>query len=177
MTRLLESLSPPARSWLRSLGRLTEDVDWPGILAHTEGWQVANKAYQDEQRRWGVAEMQALLGHLNLEPRLDLALERDVLLAAIEVYLHTDQTSAQARLEDDTIRVDISRCPIFDRIMDVRWYGLTACGCFARRKGWYDAIGVRPDEELVMTRKWGDPVCELRIHLLAGYTPGDRPTK
>jgi len=167
MTRLLESLSPPARSWLRSLGRLAEDVDWPGILAHTEGWRVANEAYQDEQRRFGAAEMKALLGHLNLEPPLDLALARDVLLAAIDVYLHTEQTAAQARLEDDTIRVDVSRCPIFDRIMDVGWYGLTACGCFARRKGWYEALGVRPDEELVMTRKWGDPVCELRIRLPA----------
>ncbi len=170
MTRLLESLSPPARSWLRSLGRLAEDVDWPGILAHTEGWLVANKAYQDEQRRFGAAEMQALLGHLNLEPPLDRALARDVLLAAIDVYLHTEQTTVQARLEDDTIRVDVSRCPIFDRIMDVRWYGLTACGCFARRKGWYEALGVRPDEELVMIRKWGDPVCELRIHLPAPLT-------
>ncbi len=111
--------------------------------------------------------MKALLGHLNLEPPLDLALARDVLLAAIDVYLHTEQTTALARLEDDTIRVDVSRCPIFDRIMDVGWYGLTACGCFARRKGWYEALGVRPDEELVMTRKWGDPVCELRIRLPA----------
>ncbi len=77
------------------------------------------------------------------------------------------KTIAQARLEDDTIRVDVSRCPIFDRFVDVRWYGLTACGCFARRKGWYEALGARPDEELGMTRKWGDPVCESRIRLPA----------
>lgn len=175
MTRLLESLSPAVRYWLSSLARLAEDMDWPVRLARSEGWRVANKAYQAEQRKLGATEMQALLGHLNLEPPLGPALAREVLLTAIELYLHTEQTTALARLEDDTIRVDVSRCPIFDRFMDVRWYGLTACACFARRNGWYEVLGVRADEELVMTRKWGDPVCDLRIHMPAPMALAAKP--
>ena len=175
MTRLLGSLSPAGRYWLSGLARLAEDMEWPVRLARSEGWRVANKAYQIEQRRLGAVEMQALLGHLNLEPPLAPALAREVLLTAIELYLHTEQTIALARLEDETIRVDVSRCPIFDRFMDVRWYGQTACACFARRKGWYEALGVRADEELVMTRKWGDPVCDLRIRMPVPMTLAAQP--
>lgn len=175
MTRLLESLSPAGRYWLSGLARLAEDMEWPVRLARSEGWRVANKAYQAEQRRLGAIEMQALLGHLNLEPPLAPALAREVLLTAIELYLHTEQTVALARLEDGTIRVDVSRCPIFDRFMDVRWYGQTACACFARRKGWYEVLGVRADEELVMTRKRGDPACDLRIRMPAPMTLAAQP--
>ena len=165
MPKLLESVSPAGRYWLSGLAHLAEDMDWPVRLARSEGWRVADKAYQVEQRRLGATEMQALLGHLNLEPPLDPALAREVLLTAIELYLHTEQTVALARLEEETIRVGVSRCPIFDRFMDVRWYGQTACACFARRKGWYEALGVRANEKLVMTRKRGDPACDLRIRM------------
>ena len=175
MTKLLESLSPADRYWLGGLARLAEDMEWPVRLARSEGWRVANKAYQVEQRRFGATEMQALLGHLNLEPPLAPPLAREVLLTSIELYLHTEQTVALARLVDETIRVDVSRCPIFDRFMDVRWYGQTACACFARRKGWYEALGVRADEELAMTRKWGDPVCDLRIRVPVPMTLAAQP--
>lgn len=81
MTRLLESLSPSVRYWLSSLARLEEDMDWPACLARSEGWRVANKAYQAEQRKLGATEMQALLGHLNLEPPMDPATDGAIVLA------------------------------------------------------------------------------------------------
>ena len=167
MSRLLESLPVDVRKRLSTLGRPAEDVDWPVALARSQGWQVANAAYQAAQRQWGVDEMRALLSALALEPPLDPALACEVLLTAIELYFHTSRTDANVSVEDEGLRIDISRCPVFERFMDVRWGGLTACGCFARRRGWYQAMGVEVDEELVMIRKWGDPVCELVIRLAA----------
>ena len=167
MSRLLESLPADVRERLSALGRPAEDVDWPVELARSQGWQVANAAYQAAQRQWGVDEMRALLGALALEPPLDPALACETLLTAIELYFHTSRTDAYVSVEDGGLRIDISRCPVFERFMDFRWGGLTACGCFARRRGWYQAMGVEADEELVMTRKWGDPVCELVVRLAA----------
>ena len=163
MSRLLESLPVDVRKRLSTLGRSAEDVDWPVALARSQGWQVANAAYQAAQRQWGVDEMRALLRALALEPPLDPALACEVLLTAIELYFHTSRTDADVSVEDEGLRIDISRCPVFERFMDVRWGGLTACGCFARRRGWYQAMGIKADEDLVLLRKWGDPVCELVI--------------
>jgi hypothetical protein len=163
MSRLLESLPADVRMRLSALGQPAEDVDWPVALARSQGWQVANAAYQAAQRQWGIDEMRALLGALALEPPLDPALACEVLLTAIELYFHTSRTDADVSVEDEGLRIDISRCPVFERFMDVRWGGLTACGCFARRRGWYQAMGIKADEDLVLLRKWGDPVCELVI--------------
>jgi len=165
VSRLLESLPADVRERLSALGRPAEDVDWPVVLARSQGWQVANAAYQAAQRQWGVDEMRALLSALALEPPLDRALAREVILAAIELFFHTFRTDADVTVEDEGLRIDISRCPVFERFTDFRWGGLTACGCFARRRGWYQAMGIQGDEELVTLRKWGDPVCELVVRL------------
>jgi len=165
MSRLLDSLSADLRLRLRTLGQPAEDVDWPVAMARSQGWQVANAAYQAAQRQWGADEMQALLRALDLEPPLDPATTREVLLAAIELYFHTSRTDADVTVEDNRLRIDISRCPVYERFTDFRWGGLTACGCFARRRGWYQAMDIQGDEELVTLRKWGDPVCELVIRL------------
>ena len=163
MSRLLDSLSADVRLRLRTLGQPAEDVDWPVALARSQGWQVANAAYQGAQRQWGISEMEALLHALDLQPPLGPSLACDVLLTAIELYFHTPRTDADVTVEGEGLRINISRCPVFERFTDPRWGGLTACGCFARRRGWYQAMGVKGDEELVMLRKWGDPVCELVV--------------
>src|SRR3990172_13390738 len=125
VSRLLESLPADVRERLSALGRPAEDVDWPVELARSQGWQVANAAYQAAQRQWGIDEMRALLRALDLEPPLDPAMTREVLLAAIELYFHTSRTDANVSVEDEGLRIDISRCPVFERFMDVRSLRLT----------------------------------------------------
>src|SRR3972149_9968021 len=135
VSRLLESLPADVRERLSTLGRPAEDVDWPVVRARSRGWQVANAAYQAAQRQWGAGEMRALLHALALEPPLDRALAREVLLAAIDLFFHTFRTDANVTVEDEGLRIDISRCPVFERFTDFRWGGLPACGCFARPPG------------------------------------------
>ena len=163
MSRLLDNLPADGQERLSARGRPAEDVDWPVALAQSQGWQVANAAYQGAQRQWGISEMEALLRALDLQPPLAPPLACEVLLAAIELYFHTPRTDADVTVEGEGLRINISRCPVFERFTDPRWGGLTACGCFARRRGWYQAMGVKGDEELVMIRKWGAPVCELVV--------------
>ncbi len=112
--------------------------------------------------------MQALLDALNLSPPFEEEQRRELLLAAVDLFLQTARTQTKTRRAENRIEVDVVRCPLMDRFMDPRWYGLTACGCFARRKGWYDTLGAPVDDELVMCRKWGDPICEfvLRVEVL-----------
>lgn len=165
MTRLLERLSGEALEQLRRAARTAENVDWPSHLAQARGWRAANEAYQADQRTLGRIEMEALLEALALNPPLDDDTAVDLLVAASELFLHTDGIDATVRREGGGVRVDVSRCPIYDRFVQSGWHGVTACGCFARRGGWYDALGLRAEEDLIMNRKWGDPVCEVAVRL------------
>jgi hypothetical protein len=165
MTALLELLTDDVKDRLRAASHTAEDVDWPAQIAHMQGWAVANSEYQARQRELGQLEMRALLDALNLEPPLAAGELKRVLLEAIELYFHTNGIAGTATVKGGEITVDVIRCPLFDHFMDPKWSGLTACGCFARRHGWYDALGIPLDEDLVMSRKWDDPVCETAIHL------------
>ncbi len=146
---------------------LVENVDWPGHIVRKHGWSVANKAYLAAQEKLGREEMEALLSALRMSQPVDGELLRQLLLTAVDVFLHTDRISAEGYVVGGDISVKVSRCPIYDKFVTPHWFGLTVCGCFSRRKGWYDALGVNVHEDLVMNRKWGDPICELVI-LLSG---------
>jgi hypothetical protein len=165
MATMLEGLSEETRTRLRALAARAEAVEWPSHVAAAEGAAAANREYHARQSQQGADEMIQLLTALGLEPPLPPEQVKDVLLTAIALFLHTDGVEATARPAGDVIVLNVSRCPIYERFTDPTWRGVTACGCFSRRQGWYDALGVPRDEELVLNRKWDDPICETAVHL------------
>jgi hypothetical protein len=165
MTAVRERLSDETRARLRELAAAAEAVEWPGVVARYEGWAAANRQYQARQRAQGEAEMVAVLDALALQLPLGPDAVAEALLTAIAVYLHTDGIAATVERSSDGLVLDVHRCPIYDHFADPTWRGVTACGCFARRLGWYDALGIPRDEDLVLNRKWDDPVCRTAIHL------------
>ena len=168
----LQSLATSERNRLSRMAEAAEDIQWPACLAGDSGWRAANEAYQSHQRRLGASEMQALIESLQMSPPFDQGQRHELLCAAVELFLQTARTETKTRCDENRIEVDVARCPLMDRFMDPQWYGLTACGCFARRKGWYDTLGAPVEEELAMCRKWGDPICEFVLQV---ESPAKRP--
>jgi len=164
MTAMLDTLSATDQSRLRDLTRLAEDIDWPSDVARAKGWRVANEEYHHRQRDLGRCEMQALMTMLDLAPGMQPARAKDVVMAAAEVYLQTDMMRVVSRVKNGELRLYSTRCPLYERFLDRGWGGLTACGCFARRQGWFDALDTDLEEDLLMNRKWGDPVCQVAVH-------------
>lgn len=165
MSKLTESLPDETIADLRRFAITAEDVTWPATVAKRRGWRVANAAYQAAQRAHGQEEMEALLRAGDMLELVPAEAVPDVLLAATELFLHTEGIDGAASLESGQLRLDICRCPLYDHFTDPHWRGLTACGCFARMEGWQDALGVSVDGEVLQNRKWGDPVCEVVLHL------------
>ena len=165
MVGQIETLATSDREQLSRLAELAEDIQWPACFAGDSGWSAANEAYQTHQRRLGACEMQALLDVLHLTPPLSDSQREELLLTAIDLFLHTGRIQAETRHDENRIEVDISVCPLMDRFMNPRWFGLTACGCFARRRGWYDTLRAPVEEDLAMCRKWGDPICEFVLQV------------
>ncbi len=165
MTAVRKRLSEETQTRLRELARAAEAVDWPSEVARREGWLAANTRYHAAQRAQGTAEMEALLAALGVRPPLPPDLLREVLHTAIATFLDTEGIAAEVESTADGLALNVRRCPIFDRFTEPGWAGVTACGCFARRQGWYDALGIPRDEDLVFNRKWDDPLCRVEIHL------------
>ncbi len=165
MTTVLNRLSKETQAQLRALARSAERVDWPSEIARREGWVAANARYHAAQRAQGAAEMAALLAALGVRPPLPPDTLREVVRVAIATFLNTEDIEAEVEPTADGLAVNVRRCPIFDRFTQPGWGGVTACGCFARRQGWYDVLGIPRDEELIFNRKWDDPLCRVLIHL------------
>jgi len=164
MTAVLEELSTAEQARLRTLAPPAEDIAWPSALARTQGWRVANEEYHRSQRDMGRREMQALMASLDLAPGMDAARATQLVAAATELFLHTESMRVVTRVKDGELHLFSTRCPIYERLLDHAWGGLTACGCFARRQGWFDALQAGVQEEVILNRKWGDPACQVVIH-------------
>jgi hypothetical protein len=100
---------------------------------------------------------------LHLIRPIDAVVARDLVIAATDLFLCTDDRRMVGRIKEGELRLYGTHCPLYDHFVDPRWHGLTACGCFARRGGWYDALGIDVEEEVLMLKKWGDPVCQLAV--------------
>ncbi len=163
MNRLLDSVPRETHDVLRRQGRVADDIDWPYRVARTKGWNAANVEYHRAQRGFGRGEMQSLMTALHLIQPVDTVVARDLVIAAAELFLCTNERRIVSRIREGELRLYGTHCPLYDHFVNPRWHGLTACGCFARRRGWYDALGIEVEEEVLMNKKWGDPVCELAV--------------
>jgi hypothetical protein len=164
MNRLLDAIPGEERDALRHQGRIADDTDWPYEAARERGWRLANEEYQHAQRDYGRREMQSLMAALHLHPPIDSAVARDLVVAAAELFLCTGERRMVSRIKNGDLRLYGTKCPLYEHFLDPRWHGLTACGCYARRRGWYEALGPGVAEDVVMNKKWGDPVCQLAVH-------------
>jgi hypothetical protein len=87
----------------------------------------------------------------------------DLVTAAYQLYLPDDENGTVERLSEDCLRVAIRNCPVFQRIEKNNWRGVTACGSWHRRHGWYEAMGIFATDSILGESKWGDEACEALI--------------
>jgi hypothetical protein len=159
-----DSLNAEVQAQLRVIGQAASSDMETAIIPSESGWKVAYDSYRAEQRDLGQMEMEALTDALALAPPLPQAITQGVLLTAIDLFLRSDDVVIETSLEGDGVRVGASRCPTFERFRD-DGFDVIRCGCFARRTGWYEALALPLDEDLIMLRKWDDPTCEFIIHV------------
>jgi hypothetical protein len=110
-------------------------------------------------------------------PPVDRSLAEELVKAATELCMQTDKMRVVSRVKAGELHLYSTTCPLYEHFVNARWQGLTACGCFSRRRGWYEALLGALGEELRKSRKWGDPVCEVVVappgELSAGESVAD----
>ena len=163
----LANLTPEARAVLyhRFPAPATE---WVIELARERGWEEANRRYLEAMRARGLEEMSALMEDLGVGPPISHEDALELLEAALAIYL------PEARVERVTgddgralLEIQVRECPTYCQIEESEWHGVTACGSWHRRQGWYQALGVNAQDTVAGEKKWGDAACAALVELAA----------
>ena len=152
---------------------------WPDYaaiteVAHTAGWEEANRRYLKGERDRAVAPMRDLMDLLGIAAPVDPATALDLIELASRVFTPEGEFSGTIEREGlNRLRVTCQPCPGFLRLEEQNWLGVTACSSWHRRHGWYDAMGIVAQDFVEADMGLGDPACVAVIEVEGSRTgPG-----
>lgn len=171
MTATVGTLTVDERDALRERFSPSNDLRWVERIAAERGWEQANRSYLESMRQQGFEEMSALMKEAGAQSPLSPEEALQLVELALEVY----QPAAKAlrtvdEAGDAVLSIEVRECPVFARIEQAGWHGVTACGSCHRRQGWYQALGVQALDSVVGEKKWGDPACATLVKILAALS-------
>ncbi|HEY5477719.1 MAG TPA: hypothetical protein VIK11_13515 [Tepidiformaceae bacterium] len=158
-------LSGPAIEDLRRRFPYHQDERWVAEQAREAGsWVDANRGFLAWHRERGVAEMKALMEVAGIARVASAQQAADLVALAYEVFMPPDEyRGTVVRVDDTRIRIVVGVCPMFEKIERAEWHGVTACGSWHHRRGWYDAMDADPVDSLLAEQKWGDAACIAEV--------------
>jgi hypothetical protein len=164
MQSLIDILSERDRESLRREFQLVEPTVWATDLANRRRWQDANEAFLRHERERGRSDMEHLMATVGAHRPVCPSTAADLVTAAVNLYVPEEQARQSVeRLSEDCLRISIQNCPVYQRLEENHWRGVTACGSWHRRRGWYEAMGIYATDSVLGESKWGDAACEALI--------------
>jgi hypothetical protein len=172
ISRVPLPLLPETAARLRRAFPGSQDEEWVLQLAHEHGWAEANRKYLEWHHERGRQEMAALMNALGLRNTPSPRIAAELVALGYEVFMLPEgfQGSIE-RLTDDLIRISVSVCPVFERLEQSHWQGVTACSSWHHRQGWYDAMGVDATDSQLGEEKWGDSACVCEVAFASPVPP------
>jgi hypothetical protein len=164
MNALIQALTPEDRAALQREFSQVEPTSWVTDMARRRRWADANQAFLRHERERGAREMTDLMAALDARRPVSPAAAADLIAAAVELYGGNGDTEwCVERLDPECLRISVTNCPVIQRLESNNWRGVTACGSWHRRRGWYDAMGIYATDSILAESKWGDAACEALI--------------
>ncbi|MFQ5380879.1 MAG: hypothetical protein ACE5EF_04550 [Dehalococcoidia bacterium] len=174
ISRISLRLLPETAARLRKQFPVGEDERWVLEEAEKKGWEEANRSFLRWHRERGRAEMTALLEALAIKTPPSLRTATELVALGYETFMLPEGFQGDIdRLTEDSIRISVSVCPVYHKFEQDHWQGVTACGSWHHRQGWYDAMGLTVADDVLSEEKWGDVacVCEVRFADPRGQPP------
>jgi len=159
---------------LRGKFAAADDTTWVLGVAAREGWLRANRGYLSAMRRRGVEEMAALMEAAAI--RKPVSLEETLRLLEMAISLWAPRTTMKRvtrKTGEATLEIRAINCPVYAQLQKTGWRGVTACGNWHRRQGWYDALDLVAEDTLLREKKWGHGACVARVKLRQARRPAE----
>ena len=160
---------------LESLGgrfARANDSRWVLGVAASDGWLAANRAYLAAMRQRGAEEMAALMEAAGIARPMALPEAVELLEMALPLWACGTRVKPLTRGNGSIVlEIRVVNCPIYAQLQKTGWRGVTACGNWHRRRGWYDALGIIAEDTLLKEKKWGHGACVIRVRLRSAPGP------
>ena len=164
MNVAVDSLTEAERSSLAREFQAAAPTGWVLEIARQKSWREANEAFLQMERNRGREEMTHLMQSFSITVPVRPAEAASLVAAALELFLGQSTERGDVELVDpQTVKLRVCECPTYRRLEATGWRGVTACSSWHRRHGWYDALGVKPQDSVLAESKWGDEACEALI--------------
>lgn len=150
---------------IRNLQRLwwLHDGLWFQAVAERFGPEVANELNHQAAQIVAKRAMRltgARKGPLTVEEIADRFAKAAELMWAPSMMRWEERV-----LDERTIEIEVANCYA---VNGLRRSGLLKdyrCACLAVRRGWFEALGIQADQEILRTMRDGAPSCLIRIRL------------
>jgi len=164
VSRVPLPLLPETAARLRQSFPTEQDETWVLQMAQDHGWAEANRRYLAWHHDRGRQEMSALMGALGIKAAPSPRIAAELVALGYEVFMLPEGFQGSIdRLTDDSIRINVVVCPVFEKLERNHWQGVTACSSWHHRAGWYEAMGVDATDSQLEEEKSGDAACVCEI--------------
>ena len=162
----MKPLVQETKDVLRDKFTAANDTGWVLGLAAREGWERANRSYLEAMRQRGGEEMAALMEAAGMSRPAPLDEASQLLEMALSLWAAgTVVKRLHHKRGEAVLEIRVVNCPVHAQLEKTGWQGVTACGNWHRRQGWYDALDVTADDTLLREKKWGYGACVARVRL------------
>jgi hypothetical protein len=137
-------------------------IDFPrdAETVRERGWVDTNVAYLEGEKSRSAAAMRDLMRAVGVERVRSREEALDLVALACEVFApDAGFTGAIRRRRDGTMTISVRECPVYQAMEDAGWLGMTACPSWHRRRGWFEALGVKATDSVIADKKWGTRAC------------------
>jgi len=163
---LLSSVSVGQRIEILRKNWLSHDARWQMAVFQELGWEKGNKLNQVVAREMGKVAMYRLMKSLEISQVKNVEELEAVCLAAMSLYHPPPAFVYHFECLSNTSFLGVmEKCGIYENVKKAGVSDAYECGCFAMRFGWYEALGMEVEEELLKCLKWGDKACEIVIRV------------
>jgi len=145
---------------------MSHDARTQMVIVREFGWEKGNQLNKQIISEMGKTMMLRLMNAFGISQISNINEFKAICLAACEFYYPPPSMEYKFEILSDTkVLAIIKKCQSYDNVMKLGVSRFYECGCLAMRSGWYNALNMDVDEELVECLIKGDPTCKIMIRI------------
>lgn len=165
-TNLLEKLTNEKKIEILRKNWMSHDAKSQMAIVREFGWEKGNKLNMEIISEMGKVMMYRLKNALGMKAIRNSEEFIDICSAAVDFYYPQPTMIYDFRkVSDNQLLAIIKKCAVIDQVKSIGVENSYECGCFAMRKGWYKALGLKIREECSSCIKNGDKKCKIIMNV------------
>jgi hypothetical protein len=145
---------------------MSHDAKSQMAIVREFGWEKGNKMNKEIISEMGKVMMYRLKNALDVTEIRNPDEFIAICSAAMDFYYPPPAMTYEfKKISDTQLLAIVKKCAVIDQVKRIGVSDSYECGCFAMRKGWYKALGLKAREECSSCIKEGDSECKIVVNV------------